>query len=132
MGEYQVGRPELREEDIPLLQGRGRYVDDMRLMNLAYGYVLRSPHAHARIKSINRDAALAAPGVQCVLLGTDPEVASLGLQAPRMPRKQRDGSPMFVCPQPHLAKDTVRYVGDYVAFVVADTPGRLPDPPWLR
>ena len=127
MGEYQVGRPELREEDIPLLQGRGRYVDDMRLMNLAYGYVLRSPHAHARIKSINRDAALAAPVVQCVLLGTDPEVASLGLQAPRMPRKQRDGSPMFVCPQPHLAKDTVRYVGDYVAFVVADTLAQAKD-----
>ena len=127
MGEYQVGRPELREEDIPLLQGRGRYVDDMRLMNLAHGYVLRSPHAHARIKSINRDAALAAPGVQCVLLGTDPEVASLGLQAPRMPRKQRDGSPMFVCPQPHLAKDTVRYVGDYVAFVVADTLAQAKD-----
>ncbi|MQA66585.1 MAG: molybdopterin-dependent oxidoreductase, partial [Alphaproteobacteria bacterium] len=97
------------------------YVDDVQSMNIAHGYVLRSPHAHAKIKSIDRTAALAAPGVQCVLLGTDPEVASLGLQAPRMPRKQRDGSPMFVCPQPHLAKDTVRYVGDYVAFVVAET-----------
>jgi carbon-monoxide dehydrogenase large subunit len=127
MGEYSVGRPELREEDIPLLQGRGRYVDDLRVMNLAHGYVLRSPYAHARIKGIKRDAAQNAPGVQCVLIGTDPEVAGLALQAPRMPRKKRDGSPMFVCPQPHLAKDTVRYVGDPVAFVVADTVAQAKD-----
>ena len=127
MGEYSVGRPELREEDIPLLQGRGRYVDDIRLLDLTHGYVLRSPHAHAKIRGINREAALAAPGVHCVLIGTDPEITSLALQAPRMPRKQRDGSPMFVCPQPHLAKDTVRYVGDYVAFVVADTVAQAKD-----
>ena len=127
MGEYSVGRPELREEDIPLLQGRGRYVDDVRGLDTAQAYVLRSPYAHAKIRSIDTKAAQAAPGVLCVLTGNDPEIAALALQSPRMPRKKRDGSPAFVCPQPHLAKDRVRYVGDYVAFVVAETLAQAKD-----
>jgi carbon-monoxide dehydrogenase large subunit len=127
MGQYEVGRPELREEDIPLLKGAGRYVDDVRLPDTAHAYVLRSPHAHARIRAIDRAAAETAPGVHCVLIGTDPEVAALALQQPRLPRKKRDGSPAFVCPQPHLAKDRVRYVGDPVAFVVADSLAQAKD-----
>ena len=127
MGQYEVGRPELREEDIALLQGAGRYVDDVNLPATAHAYVLRSPYAHARIRSIDTKAALAAPGVLCVLTGSDPEVASLALQSPRMPRKRRDGSPQFICPQPHLAKDRVRYVGDYVAFVVAESVAQAKD-----
>ncbi len=127
MGQYEVGRPELREEDFALVQGVGRYVDDVNLPATAHAYVLRSPYAHARIRSIDTAAAVAAPGVLCVLTGTDPEVASLALQSPRMPRKRRDGSPQFICPQPHLAKDRVRYVGDYVAFVVAETLAQAKD-----
>ena len=127
MGQFGVGQPVPREEDPYLLRGAGRYVDDVRLLDLARAVFLRSPHAHARIRSINADAAKAAPGVKLVLTGESPEVTALGLQVPRMPRKRRDGSPGFVAAQPHLARGTVRYVGDPVAFVVAETLNQAKD-----
>jgi aerobic carbon-monoxide dehydrogenase large subunit len=127
MGQFGVGQPVPREEDPYLLRGAGRYVDDVRLPDLARAVVLRSPHAHARIRSINTDAARAAPGVLLVLTGESPEVAALGLQVPRMPRKRRDGSPGFIAPQPHLARGEVRFVGDPVAFVVAETLNQAKD-----
>jgi carbon-monoxide dehydrogenase large subunit len=121
MGQFGVGQPVPREEDPYLLRGAGRYVDDVRPARQVHGYVLRSPHAHARIRAIDAAAAKAAPGVLLVLTGADPEVAALGTQSPRVPRRRRDGSPMFVAPQHMLARKRVRYVGDYVAFVVAET-----------
>ncbi|MGH6980129.1 MAG: xanthine dehydrogenase family protein molybdopterin-binding subunit, partial [Stellaceae bacterium] len=127
MGQFGIGQPVRREEDPYLLRGTGRYVDDVKLLGLARAVVLRSPHAHARIRSINIDAAKAAPGVLLVLIGESPEVAALGLQVPRMPRKRRDGSPGFIAPQPHLARGFVRYVGDPVAFVVAETLNQAKD-----
>src|SRR6185436_19624840 len=66
-----IGAPVPRVEDQRLLTGRGRYVDDMRLPNTAYAYVVRSPHAHARIVRIDKAAALAAPGVLAVLTGQE-------------------------------------------------------------
>jgi aerobic carbon-monoxide dehydrogenase large subunit len=127
MGQFGVGQPVPREEDPYLLRGAGRYVDDVRLPDLARAVVLRSPHAHARIRSIDTAAAQAAPGVLLVLTGESPEVAALGLQVPRMPRKRRDGSPGFIAPQPHLARGEVRFVGDPVAFVVAETLNQAKD-----
>jgi len=127
MGQFGVGQPVPREEDPYLLRGAGRYVDDVRLLDLSRAVVLRSPHAHARIRSINIDAAKAAPGVLLVLTGETPEVAALGLQVPRMPRKRKDGSPGFIAPQPHLARGFVRFVGDPVAFVVAETLNQAKD-----
>jgi aerobic carbon-monoxide dehydrogenase large subunit len=127
MGQFGVGQPVPREEDPYLLRGAGRYVDDVRLLDLARAVVLRSPHAHARIRSINIDAAKAAPGVLLVLTGESPEVAALGLQMPRMPRKRKDGSPGFIAAQPHLAPGAVRFVGDPVAFVVAETLNQAKD-----
>jgi aerobic carbon-monoxide dehydrogenase large subunit len=121
MGNFGVGQPVPREEDPYLLRGAGRYVDDVKAAGLARAYVLRSPHSHARIKSVDASCAKEAPGVLLVLTGNDPEVLALGTQAPRLPRKRRDGSPAFVCPQYQLARDTVRYIGDYVALVVAET-----------
>ena len=121
MGQFGVGQPVPREEDPYLLRGAGRYVDDVRLLDLARAVVLRSPHAHARIRGINIEAARTAPGVLLVLTGESPEVAALGLQVPRMPRKRRDGSAGFIAAQPHLARGEVRFVGDPVAFVVAET-----------
>src|SRR3982075_4466009 len=121
MGEYGVGQSVPREEDPYLLRGAGRYVDDMAQVGLLRAFVLRPPHAHARIRSIDVSAAKSMPGVVLALAGDDPAVAGLGTQKPNTPRKRRDGSPAFASPQLALARDTVRYIGEPVAFVVAET-----------
>ena len=121
MGQFGIGQPVTREEDPYLLRGDGRYVDDVSAQGQLHAWVLRSPVAHAKINGIDISAAEAAPGVRLILTGSHPEVAKLGLQFPLVPRKRRDGSPVPVCAQPHLAADRVCYVGDYVAFVVADS-----------
>lgn len=117
----KIGDHIRREEDPRLLRGRGRYVDDVRLPREARGHVLRSPHAHARIQAIDTSAAKASPGVLCILTGDDLKARGLGTLRPLVPRRRRDGSPAFVCPQPILADGVVRYVGDPVAFIVAET-----------
>jgi aerobic carbon-monoxide dehydrogenase large subunit len=121
MGEYGVGQSVPREEDPYLLRGAGRYVDDVGQLGLNRAFVLRSPHAHARIRSIDVAAAREMPGVVLALAGNDPAVLALGTQKPNVPRKRRDGAPAFGCPQLALARDTVRYIGEPVAFVVAET-----------
>jgi len=121
MGEYGVGQSVLREEDPYLLRGAGRYVDDVTQVGLKRGYVLRSPHAHARIRAIDVAAARAMPGVALVLAGNDPAVTALGTQKPNQPRKRAGGAPAFACPELALARDTVRFIGEPVAFVVAET-----------
>jgi carbon-monoxide dehydrogenase large subunit len=121
MGEYGVGQSVPREEDPYLLRGAGRYVDDVTQLGLLRGYVLRSPHAHARIRAIDVAAARAMPGVVLVLAGSDPAVTALGTQKPNMPRKRTGGAPAFGCSQYALARDTVRFIGEPVAFVVAET-----------
>jgi carbon-monoxide dehydrogenase large subunit len=121
MGEFGIGQSVPREEDPYLLRGAGRYVDDVTAPGLLRAYVLRSPHGHAGLRAVDAERARAAPGVHLVLTGHDPAVRALGTQRPRYARKRRDGSPAFACPQPMLAHERVRYVGDPVAFVVADT-----------
>src|SRR6266481_7221043 len=121
MSVQSIGTPVRREEDFRLLRGKGRYVDDVKLPREARGYVVRSLHAHARIVSLDAGAARAAPGVLAVLTGDDLRARRLGTLRPLVPRKRRGGRPAFVCPQPILAQDYVRYVGDPVAFVVAET-----------
>jgi carbon-monoxide dehydrogenase large subunit len=121
MSVQTMGQAVRREEDPRLLKGKGRYVDDVRLPGEARGYVLRSPHAHARIRSVDTSKALAAPGVLAILTSEDLGRRGLGTLRPLVPRKRRDGSRAFVCPQPILAQEFVRYVGDQVAFVVAET-----------
>jgi carbon-monoxide dehydrogenase large subunit len=121
MSVQRVGQRVRREEDLRLLTGRGRYVDDVAPPDAVRGYVLRSPHAHARILGIEVGPAVAAPGMLAVLTGADLRRRGLGTLRPGVPRRHRDGSPAFVCPQPLLAQDRVRYVGDPVAFVVAHT-----------
>ena len=121
MGQFALGQAVPRSEDPRLLRGGGRYVDDMALPDMLYGYVLRSPHAHAKILSIDTKAAQSAPGVQLVLTGADWESSGFGDLAVENGQKRPDGSPMYVPPLPGLVSDRVRRVGDYVAFVVADT-----------
>ncbi len=121
MGKFALGQPVSRFEDLRLLRGGGRYVDDMVVPRMAWGYVLRSPHAHARIRSIDTARAKAAPGVLAVLTGADWRLSGFGdLPVPRGP-KRRDGSPLFRPPFPALVAGRVRWVGDYVAFVVAES-----------
>jgi carbon-monoxide dehydrogenase large subunit len=127
MGVQAIGMPVRREEDFRLLKGKGRYVDDVRQANEAHGYVLRSPHAHARITAIDVARARAAPGVLCVLTVADLARRGLGTLMPAVRRRRRNGASAFVCPQPLLARDRVRYVGDPVAFVVADSINQAKD-----
>jgi carbon-monoxide dehydrogenase large subunit len=121
MGEFALGQPVTRFEDPRLLRGGGRYVDDVNLPNMAYGAVLRSQHAHAKVLKLDTSRAKAAPGVLAVLTWADWEASGYASMPIPKGRKKRDGSPMY-CPQlPGMTKDRVRWIGDYVAFVVAET-----------
>jgi carbon-monoxide dehydrogenase large subunit len=121
MGEFAIGQGVSRFEDPRLVRGEGRYTDDVQIPGMAYGAVLRSPHGHATIKSIDVKAAKAAPGVLAVITGADWKAAGLGDLQTHGGLKRRDGSPMFKPRYPVLAEDRVRWVGDPVAFIVADT-----------
>ncbi|HEY4136249.1 MAG TPA: xanthine dehydrogenase family protein molybdopterin-binding subunit [Alphaproteobacteria bacterium] len=127
MGEFAIGQPVGRFEDPRLLRGGGNYVDDMAFPNMAYGVVLRSPHAYAKILKLDATAAKKAPGVLAVLDGED----WLNSGFDDMPRadgkKKRDGSPMYRQHFPALAKSRARYVGDPVVFVVAETAHQAQD-----
>jgi carbon-monoxide dehydrogenase large subunit len=127
MGEFALGQAVPRFEDPRLLRGGGRYVDDMVLPRMAFGYVLRSPHAHARIRSIDTTSAKAAPGVLAVVTGADWEASGWGDLPTASGNKRRDGSPAYRPRYPALVKDRVRWVGDYVAFVVAESAHQAAD-----
>src|SRR5215470_19372161 len=121
MLKFGIGQPVTRFEDPRLLRGEGRYLADIDLPSQACAVVLRSPHAHARISGIDTQAARAAPGVLAVYTGADYAADGLGGPKANMPRKRPDGSPMFAPGRPALCVDRVRYVGDPVAMVVAET-----------
>jgi carbon-monoxide dehydrogenase large subunit len=127
MGEFGIGQSVTRFEDPRLLRGEGRFVEDVNLPGQAYMYVLRSPHAHARIRSIDTSAALASPGVIAVFTGDDLARDNLGTMEMTLKRKRPDGSPMFARPHTGLSRGHARYVGDPVALVVAETQGAARD-----
>ena len=127
MGEYALGQPVPRSEDPRLLTGGGRFVDDVNLPYMARGYVLRSPHAHADILSIDTSKAAAAPGVLAVLTGDDLAADGIGDVPVGSGRQRPNGEPMFRPPYPALVRNKVRRVGDYVAFVVAETVNQAKD-----
>ncbi|WP_270933522.1 xanthine dehydrogenase family protein molybdopterin-binding subunit [Falsiroseomonas oryzae] len=121
MDRFAVGRAVPRVEDPRLLRGGGRYLDDILLPGMAFAHVLRSPHAHARVVSVDARRARAMPGVLLVLTDTDWAASGWGdLPVPR-DQKLRDGRPGHVAPYPSLPSDRVRWVGDYVAMVVAES-----------
>jgi carbon-monoxide dehydrogenase large subunit len=127
MGEFGIGQPLSRFEDKRLLRGAGRFIDDVTLPRQGYAYILRSPHAHARITRLDPAAATAAPGVLGIFTEADLAADGLGANAPTLPRKRPDGSPMFWRAHPGLAKERVRYVGDPLAMVVAETLAQAKD-----
>ena len=121
MIKFGVGQPLRRFEDQRLLNGRGRFQDDVILPRQAYAVFVRSPHAHANIRAIDTTAAAAAPGVLAVYTGVDYQNDGLAMPKAAMPRKKADGSPAFAPQRPAMVIDRVRYVGDTVAMVVAET-----------
>ena len=116
-----IGAPVRRKEDFRFVTGRGRYVDDINRPGQAHAFFLRSPHAHANIRSIDASAALAHPGVLSVLTGDDIAADKVGGLICGWAIFNKDGSPMRAGPHPALAVGKVRYVGDHVAVVVAET-----------
>ncbi len=116
-----IGRPMRRLEDQRLLSGQGQFTDDIALTGQAHAAFLRSPHAHARIAAIDTAAALAAPGVIAVLTGADVLAEGLGPIPFNALHKRHDGAPMTVPPRLALTAGVVRFVGDPVAIVVAET-----------
>ena len=125
-----IGKPTLRREDPRLITGAGRYSDDVNLPGQAHACMVRSPHAHARILSIDATGALELPGVIAVLTGRDALADGL-LPIPHrpvptnpheVPLKSRDGSAFFIAPHPPLPADRARFVGEAVAMVIAETP----------
>ena len=121
-----IGKPVRRKEDVRLVTGRGEFSDDINAPGQAHAIVLRSPHAHARIRSIDSNAALAMPGVLAVLTGRD-YVADghkpiFNNSNPRdVPIKNFDGRPLARPPDFPLAVDKVRHAGEGVALIVAQT-----------
>src|SRR5260370_14120642 len=118
---YGTGQPIRRKEDDTLLRGKGRYTDDFNLAGQAYAWIVRSSHAHGIIREIDVSAAKAMPGVLGIWTGTDLAAADYGPFTCGLPLKSRDGSPLLQTNRTALMTDKVRYVGDPVAFVVAET-----------
>ena len=118
---FGIGQPVPRKEDPMLLQGHGRYTDDIHLPGQAYAVIVRSRVAHGHIRAIDIDAASAMPGVLGIYTGADLVAAGIGLMPKGLVFKNRDGSPMPKPDQIPLTTEIVRYVGDPVAFVVAET-----------
>ena len=116
-----IGKPIKRREDERFLRGQGRYVDDLRFPGETHAYFLRSPHAHARIRSIDTSAALAAPGVLAVFTGEDLKADNVGSLPCGWLITDVNGEPMKEPPHPPLAQGKVRYVGDHVAVVIAES-----------
>lgn len=121
MGQFGIGQPVKRFEDRRFLRGEGRFQHDFNLLGQAHGHVLRSPHAHARIRTLDIGPALAMPGVLAILTGDDLAAAGLGAMGVPFQRKRPDGSPMFARGHLGLAREKVRFVGEPVAFVVAES-----------
>jgi carbon-monoxide dehydrogenase large subunit len=118
---FGVGQPVLRKEDDTLVRGKGKYTDDFDLPGQAYAWIVRSSHAHGIIKGIDTTAAKAMPGVFGVWTGADLASAGYGPYTCGLPLKNRDGTPLKQTNRTALMSDKVRYVGDPVAFVVAET-----------
>ncbi len=121
MAKFGLSQSIRRVEDPRLLKGDGRYTADIELPGQTQAYVLRSPHAHAKILSLDTAVAKAMPGVLAVITGADLVAMGVGEVPCVIPLKNADGSPRGDTPRLPLATDTVRHVGDPVVFVVAES-----------
>ena len=116
-----IGAPVRRREDFRFITGKGQYTDDINRVGQAHAYFLRSPHAHATINSIDKSAAEEMPGVVAIFTGEDLAADKIGGLICGWMIHSKDGSPMKAGAHPALAQGKVRYVGDHVAVVIAET-----------
>ncbi|MEM7405238.1 MAG: xanthine dehydrogenase family protein molybdopterin-binding subunit [Pseudomonadota bacterium] len=121
MNEKGIGAAVRRVEDQRFITGAGNYVDDVNLPGQLFAAFVRSPHAHADLASVSTTAAAAAPGVRAVLTGADVAADGVGGMPVGWGITQPDGSPMIEPPWPIIATDRVRFVGELVAVVIADS-----------
>lgn len=124
---FGIGQPVRRFEDVRLLTGKGRFQDDRVIPRAAWCVFVLSPYAHARIVSVDAVEAKQTPGVLAVYTGADYAADKLSMPKANMPRKKRDGSPMFAPQRPAMVVDRARYVGDPVAMVIAETLAQAKD-----
>ncbi|MFG1226827.1 xanthine dehydrogenase family protein molybdopterin-binding subunit [Xanthobacter wiegelii] len=122
-----IGAAVRRKEDHRFITGKGRYTDDLDRPGQAYAYFVRSPYAHARIRHLDATTAKTMPGVVDVLTGADLAADGLGDLICGWMIHSKDGSPMKMGSHPALAKEKVRYVGDHVAVVIAETLNQAKD-----
>jgi carbon-monoxide dehydrogenase large subunit len=122
-----IGAPVRRREDFRFITGQGTYTDDINRPGQLHAAILRSPHAHARIRGIEVAAARQAPGVVAVFTGRDMEADGVGGLPCGWLVTSKDGAPMVEPPHPPVAVDRVRYVGDQVAIVIAESLGAARD-----
>ena len=127
MNKFGIGQPVRRVEDQRFITGRGRFVDDIDLPRQAYGIVVYSPHAHARINRVDTARAAACPGVLCILTGADAVAERLGGLPPLFMPDDAGGPKSYRTRRPVLCAGLVRCVSDRVAFVVAETPDQARD-----
>ncbi|PJG50431.1 carbon monoxide dehydrogenase [Bradyrhizobium forestalis] len=121
MGVEGIGARVVRKEDKRFITGKGRYVDDIKLTGMTHAYFIRSPHAHAKVKGIDSSAALKMPGVVAVLTGKQLVDDKVGNLICGWAITSKDGSPMKMGAWPAMAPETVRFVGQAVAVVIAES-----------
>jgi carbon-monoxide dehydrogenase large subunit len=124
---FGSSRSAARSEDEPLVTGRGRFTDDIALPGQAYAAFVRAPVAHAEVRTIDISAAAGLPGVIAVITGRELAAEQVGAIPPVASFNGRGGKPMFQAKMPVLAADRVRYVGEAVAVVVAETAQQAQD-----
>ncbi|QDP22753.1 xanthine dehydrogenase family protein molybdopterin-binding subunit [Bradyrhizobium cosmicum] len=121
MGVEGIGARVVRKEDKRFITGKGRYVDDIKLQGMTHAHFIRSPHAHAKVKKIDSSAALKMPGVVAVLTGQQIVDDKVGNLICGWAITSKDGSPMKMGAWPAMAPETVRFVGQAVAVVIAES-----------
>src|SRR5271169_6029648 len=124
---FGIGQPVTRKEDARFLTGRGRYVADIDFVRQTHAVLVFSPHAHARIRAVDKAAAEQMPGVHAVLSGEDWAADGLGTLDPEVMAEDMGGPPGYRTKRPPLAQGRVRYVGERVALVIAATEAQARD-----
>jgi carbon-monoxide dehydrogenase large subunit len=127
MGVEGIGASVVRKEDRRFITGRGRYVDDIKLQGMTYAQFVRSPHAHAKVKSIDSSEAMKMPGVVGVLTGQQIVDDKVGNLICGWAITSKDGTPMKMGAWPAMAPETVRFAGQAVAVVIAETKNQAKD-----
>ena len=127
MGVEGIGASVVRKEDRRFITGKGRYVDDIKLQGMTFAHFIRSPHPHAKVKGIDSTAAMKMPGVVAVLTGQQLVDDKVGNLICGWAITSKDGSPMKMGAWPAMAPETVRFAGQAVAVVIAETKNQAKD-----